>query len=125
MTTHPDLPYEQAKNKEYLDKLYKRLQRNPLRDVARNVLWIDAVGHQINANSYHHPLRLAWGATPRTMTCGTSTSGHDSSQSSATLSTVGQRRSHDCSSNPTPTAPKTWSSDDFHPQGDRHQRPLR
>ncbi|GGD24674.1 UvrD-helicase domain-containing protein [Nocardioides daphniae] len=56
MTPHPELPYEQAKNKEYLDKLERRLQRNPLTDVARNVLWIDAVNHQIKANGYHHPL---------------------------------------------------------------------
>ncbi|NYJ02426.1 DNA helicase IV [Nocardioides thalensis] len=56
MTTHPDLPYEQAKNKEYLAKLEKKLQRNPLADVERNVLWIDAVDHQIKANGFHHPL---------------------------------------------------------------------
>ncbi|MDF9717340.1 hypothetical protein [Nocardioides sp. ChNu-99] len=56
MTTHPDLPYEQAKNKEYLAKLEKKLQHNPLVDVARNVMWIDAVDHQIKANGFHHPL---------------------------------------------------------------------
>lgn len=56
MTAHPDLPYEQAKNKEYLAKLEKKLQHNPLVDVARNVLWIDAVDHQIKANGFHHPL---------------------------------------------------------------------
>ena len=27
--THPDLPYEQAKNEEYLEKLEKKLRPNP------------------------------------------------------------------------------------------------
>ena len=27
MATHPELPYEQAKNKEYLEKLEKKLQK--------------------------------------------------------------------------------------------------
>lgn len=56
MTTHPDLPYEQAKNQEYLAKLEKKLKKNPIVAVARNVLWIDAVDHQIKANGFHHPL---------------------------------------------------------------------
>lgn len=56
MTTHPDLPYEQAKNKEYLEKLEKKLQHNPLTAVERNVVWIDAVDHQIKAAGFHHPM---------------------------------------------------------------------
>ncbi|KQV77883.1 hypothetical protein ASC64_03440 [Nocardioides sp. Root122] len=56
MAAHPDLPFEQAKNKEYLVKLQKKLQRNPLQAVARNVLWIDHVDYQIKAAGYHHPL---------------------------------------------------------------------
>lgn len=56
MTTHPELPYEQAKNKEYLDKLERKLQRNPFAAVARNVMWIDSVDHQIKAAGHHHPL---------------------------------------------------------------------
>lgn len=56
MTTHPDLPYEQAKNTEYLEKLDKKLQRNPLTAVERNVVWIDAVDHQIKTAGFHHPM---------------------------------------------------------------------
>lgn len=56
MTTHPDLPYEQAKNREYLEKLEKKLRANPLVGVSNNVIWIDAVDHQIKANGFHHPL---------------------------------------------------------------------
>lgn len=56
MTTHPDLPYEQATNKEYLAKLEEKLRRNPLVSVARNLIWIDEVDHRIKANGFHHPL---------------------------------------------------------------------
>ncbi len=56
MPTHPDLPFEQAKNKEYLEKLERKLARNPLQAVARNVIWIDQVDHQIKVAGYHHPL---------------------------------------------------------------------
>lgn len=56
MTGHPDLPYEQAKNSEYLEKLEKKLQRNPLAEIGWNNIWIDGVDHQIQANGFHHPL---------------------------------------------------------------------
>lgn len=56
MTTHPDFPYEQAKNREYLEKLDKKLKTNPLLAVSPNTIWIDAVDHQIRTAGYHHPL---------------------------------------------------------------------
>ena len=56
MATHPDLPFEQAKNREYLEKLERKLARNPLQAVARNVIWIDQVDYQIKVAGYHHPL---------------------------------------------------------------------
>lgn len=56
MATHPDLPFEQAKNREYLAKLERKLARNPLQAVARNVIWIDQVDYQIKVAGYHHPL---------------------------------------------------------------------
>jgi DNA helicase II / ATP-dependent DNA helicase PcrA len=56
VATHPDLPFEQANNKEYLEKLDRKLARNPLQAVARNLIWIDHVDHQIKVAGYHHPL---------------------------------------------------------------------
>ena len=56
MATHPDLPFEQAINREYLKKLERKLRHNPLQTVDRNVIWIDEVDHQIKATGYHHPL---------------------------------------------------------------------
>ena len=54
--THPDLPYEQAKNKEYLDKLEKKLGPNPQLAVDRNVIWIDGAAHLQKVVSALHPL---------------------------------------------------------------------
>lgn len=56
MASHPDLPFEQAKNREYLEKLERKLARNPLQAVARNVIWIDQADYQIKVAGYHHPL---------------------------------------------------------------------
>jgi DNA helicase-2/ATP-dependent DNA helicase PcrA len=54
--THPELPYEQAKNEEYLDKLEKKLRRNPQLDVDWNVIWIDGAAHRQKVVSALHPL---------------------------------------------------------------------
>ena len=54
--THPDLPYEQAKNEEYLEKLEKKLRRNPQLDVDWNVIWIDGASHRQKVVSVLHPL---------------------------------------------------------------------
>jgi hypothetical protein len=54
--THPDLPYEQAKNEEYLEKLEKKLRRNPQLDVDWNVIWIDGASHRRKVVSVLHPL---------------------------------------------------------------------
>lgn len=56
MTGHPELAYEQARNQEYLDKLSKKLARNPRARVLPNVMWIDAVDDRIRDAGYHHPL---------------------------------------------------------------------
>jgi hypothetical protein len=53
---HPDLPYEQAKNKEYLDKLEKKLGPNPQAAVDRNVIWIDGAAHLQKVVGTLHPL---------------------------------------------------------------------
>ena len=53
--THPDLPYEQAKNEEYLDKLEKKLRRDPRLDVDWNVIWIDGAAHQRKVVGVLHP----------------------------------------------------------------------
>ena len=54
--THPDLPYEQAKNEEYLDKLEKKLRPNPQLAVDRNVIWIDGASHLQKVVGALHPL---------------------------------------------------------------------
>jgi DNA helicase-2/ATP-dependent DNA helicase PcrA len=54
--THPDLPYEQAKNKEYLEKLEKKLKPNPQVAVDRNVIWIDGAAHLQRVVGALHPL---------------------------------------------------------------------
>ena len=54
--THPDLPYEQAKNKEYLEKLEKKLRPNPHVAVDRNVIWIDSASHLQKVVGALHPL---------------------------------------------------------------------
>ena len=54
--THPDLPYEQAKNEEYLEKLEKKLRRNPQLAVDRNVIWIDGASHLQKVVGALHPL---------------------------------------------------------------------
>lgn len=54
--THPDLPYEQAKNEEYLDKLEKKLRPNPQFAVDRNVIWIDGASHLQKVVGALHPL---------------------------------------------------------------------
>lgn len=56
MTTHPDLPYEQAKNTEYLKRLDEKLEKNPAVSVIPNPIWIDHAEHQIKAAGFHHPL---------------------------------------------------------------------
>src|SRR5262249_35229861 len=53
---HPDLPYEQAKNKEYLAKLEKKLGPTPQVAVARNVIWIDGAAHLQKVVGVMHPL---------------------------------------------------------------------
>ena len=54
--THPDLPYEQAKSEEYLEKLEKKLRRNPQLDVDWNVIWIDGASHRQKVIGVLHPL---------------------------------------------------------------------
>ena len=54
--THPDLPYEQAKNEEYLEKLEKKLRRNPQLDVDWNVIWIDGATYRQKVVNLLHPL---------------------------------------------------------------------
>src|SRR5579863_7314302 len=54
--THRDLPYEQAKSEEYLDKLEKKLRRNPQLDVDWNVIWIDGASHRQKVIGVLHPL---------------------------------------------------------------------
>ena len=54
--THPDLPYEQAKNEEYLEKLEEKLRRNPQLAVDRNVIWIDGASHLQKVVGTLHPL---------------------------------------------------------------------
>jgi DNA helicase II / ATP-dependent DNA helicase PcrA len=54
--THPDLPYEQAKNNEYLGKLEKKLRPNPQLAVDRNVIWIDGASHLQKVVGALHPL---------------------------------------------------------------------
>lgn len=54
--SHPDLPYEQAKNKEYLERLEKKLGPNPLAAVERNVIWVDAAAHLQKVTGTLHPL---------------------------------------------------------------------
>ena len=54
--SHPDLPYEQAKNKEYLERLEKKLGPNPLVAVERNVIWVDAAVHLQQIARVLHPL---------------------------------------------------------------------
>lgn len=53
--THPDLPYEQAKNEEYLEKLEKRLKLNPQVAVDRNVIWVDGARHLQKVAGTLHP----------------------------------------------------------------------
>ena len=54
--THPDLPYEQAKSEEYLEKLEKKLRRNPQLDVDWNVIWIDGASYRQKVVGVLHPL---------------------------------------------------------------------
>jgi len=54
--SHPDLPYEQAKNKEYLERLERKLGPNPHLAVDRNVIWIDAAAHMQKVTGALHPL---------------------------------------------------------------------
>lgn len=54
--THPDLPYEQAKNEEYLEKLEKKLRLNPQLAIDRNVIWIDGASHLQKVVGALHPL---------------------------------------------------------------------
>jgi DNA helicase-2/ATP-dependent DNA helicase PcrA len=54
--THPDLPYEQAKNKEYLEKLERKLGPNPQIAVDRNLIWIDGAAHLKKVTGALHPL---------------------------------------------------------------------
>jgi len=54
--THPDLPFEQAKNDEYLEKLEKKLTPNPQLAVDRNVIWIDGASHLHKVVGALHPL---------------------------------------------------------------------
>ena len=56
MTDHADLAYEQAKNEEYLEKLEKKLRRNPQAAVDRNVIWIDGASHLQKVVGALHPL---------------------------------------------------------------------
>jgi len=53
--THPDLPYEQAKNKEYLDGLEEKLGPNPQAAVDRNLIWIDGAAHLQKVMGALHP----------------------------------------------------------------------
>ena len=54
--THPHLPYEQAKNEEYLEKLEEKLRRNPQLAVDRNVIWIDGASYLRKVVGALHPL---------------------------------------------------------------------
>ena len=54
--THPDLPYEQAKNKEYLDRLEKKLVPDPQLAVERNIIWYDGSSYRQKVAGTLHPL---------------------------------------------------------------------
>lgn len=54
--THPDLPYEQAKNEEYLEKLEKKLKPNPRLAVDPNPIWVDGTDHQRKVMRVLHPM---------------------------------------------------------------------
>lgn len=54
--THPELPFEQARNEEYLEKLERKLKPNPRIAVDRNPIWVDGAGHQRKVLGVLHPL---------------------------------------------------------------------
>lgn len=54
--SHPDLSYEQARNKEYLEKLEKKLAPNYELAGHRNVIWADGTSHLQQMTGVLHPL---------------------------------------------------------------------
>ncbi len=55
MTDHPDLAFEQAKNREYLRKLDVKLRKNPLAGIA-NPIWMDGAARKAQNDAVYYPL---------------------------------------------------------------------
>lgn len=56
MSQHPDLPYEQAKNAEYLERLASRPPRTSGVSISRSRRWVDPGSVKASAGSTFHPL---------------------------------------------------------------------